>query len=145
GPVRFNTNVQSLLAVIELQNSQDANQTINMNFGIQFEKDQFDSNNNPLTRFVTVPYAIAFSHRENTGFVVSALSNIIVKVDIDSATGKGTINAPTAAGEPGNIVRILVGKNPRGIVIKDDDTRAYVMNYISRDVTVVDMANNKVI
>ena len=38
-----------------------------------------------------------------------------------------------------NIVRIEVGKNPRGIVINSTDTRAYVMNFISRDVSVVDI------
>ena len=32
-----------------------------------------------------------------------------------------------------------VGKNPRGIVLDPDRTRAYVMNYLSRDVSVVDL------
>jgi YVTN family beta-propeller protein len=145
GPVLFNVNVQSLLTVIDLQANRDANLTTNMNFGINFEPDKFDPQGNPLTRFVTVPYAIAFKKGENTGYMVSALSDMIVKVDLDPNTGKGTINAPKAANDPGNIVRILVGKNPRGIVIRDDDTRAYVMNYVSRDVSVVDIVNNRVI
>ncbi len=144
GPVRFDTNVQSLLSVIDLDSNRDAAMTINMNFGIQFEQDKFDAQNSPLTRFVTVPYAIALKKRDNVGYVVSSLSDMLVKVNFDM-DGTPTINAPTSATDPGNIVRILVGKNPRGIVIKDDDTRAYIMNYVSRDVTIVDLDNDAVI
>ena len=144
GPVRFNTNVQSLLSVIDLQSNRDANLTTNMNFGIQFEPDKFDSQNNPLTRFVTIPYALAFKKTSSVGYVVSSLSNMLVQVNLDNQ-GKGSINAPKVVGDTGNITRILVGKNPRGIVIRNDDARAYVMNYVSRDVTVVDIVNNKVI
>ena len=39
----------------------------------------------------------------------------------------------------GSVLEIPVGRNPRGIVINNADTRAYVMNYISRDVTVLDL------
>ena len=35
-----------------------------------------------------------------------------------------------------------MGKNPRGIVISSDDRRAYVMNYISRDVSVIDLTQS---
>jgi len=34
-----------------------------------------------------------------------------------------------------------VGSDPRGIVLNSVDTRAYVMNYISRDVTVLDISD----
>jgi hypothetical protein len=37
------------------------------------------------------------------------------------------------------VLTVPVGRNPRGIVINNTDTRAYVMNYISRDVTVLDI------
>ena len=33
-----------------------------------------------------------------------------------------------------------VGKNPRGIVINSADTRAYVLNYVSRDISVMNLA-----
>ena len=56
-----------------------------------------------------------------------------------TVAGAGFVDAPAAAGDPGGIVRIEVGKNPQGIVINAKDTRAYVMNYISRDVSVVDI------
>ncbi|KAF0249672.1 MAG: surface antigen protein, partial [bacterium] len=98
-------------------------------FGIQFEPDKFDSQNNPLTRFVTIPYALAFKKTSSVGYVVSSLSNMLVQVNLDNQ-GKGSINAPKVVGDTGNITRILVGKNPRGIVIRNDDARAYVMNYV---------------
>jgi YVTN family beta-propeller protein len=41
-------------------------------------------------------------------------------------------------------VRIPVGQNPRGIVINAADTRAYVMNEVSRDVSVIDLTSNQV-
>src|SRR5262249_59139781 len=57
-----------------------------------------------------------------------------------------TIYAPTTLlppGTPSDIVRIEVGKNPRGLVINSTDTRAYVMNFISRDLSVVDLTTNQ--
>ena len=83
--------------------------------------------------FITQPWAMAFKHSADEGYVVIAASNIVVKVAIDPATG-----APTVQNDPADATRVLqikVGKNPRGIVINSADTRAYVMNYVSRDVT----------
>jgi hypothetical protein len=37
------------------------------------------------------------------------------------------------------VLQIPTGANPRGIVVNEADTRAYIMNYISRDVTVLDL------
>jgi len=131
GPVRFNVNVQAFLSVFDTSSNLDSNQTINMNSGIQFEAVG-------KRLFATNPIAIAFKHNSDVGYVVSAATNRIIKVELDS-NGKPTINAPTSAGDPGNIIRVEVGKNPQGIVINSTDTRAYVFNYISRDVSVVDI------
>ena len=56
---------------------------------------------------------------------------------IDATTG-----APAVLRDPTDNTRVLqirVGKNPRGIVIDRNDARGYVMNYISRDVSVIDL------
>ena len=45
--------------------------------------------------FITQPWAIAFKHAADQGYVVSAASNIVVKVAVDPATG-----APTVADDP---------------------------------------------
>jgi hypothetical protein len=89
--------------------------------------------------FITNPIALAFKHSASEGFVVSAATNRLVRVVLDS-NGAPTINAPLNAADPGNIIRVEVGKNPQGIVINSTDTRAYVMNFISRDVSAVNIA-----
>jgi uncharacterized protein (TIGR03437 family) len=130
GPVRFNVNTHSLLSVIDLTAKQDAIQTINMHLAVQ-------NQTNPAKRFITQPWAMAFKHQADEGYVVSAASNIVVKVKIDPSTG-----APTVQTDPTDTTRVLeipTGKNPRGIVVNSSDTTAYVMNYVSRDVTVINL------
>ena len=136
GPVRFNVNVQALLSVIDLRTGAEGAvggvpQTINMNRGVNFE-------GAATQLFFAVPWAIEFEHGRNVGYAVIAGSNVVVKVDLD-ADGTPTIHAPAAAGDPGAIVRVPVGQNPRGIAINRRDDRAYVMNYVSRDVSVIDL------
>jgi len=134
GPVRFDVNTQSLLAVINRTTGLDANHTINMHRAVA---DQTASEK----LFLTQPWAMAFKHAADEGYVVSAASNVVVKVTVDPAAG-----TPTVALDPTDTARVLevpVGKNPRGIVINPDDTRAYVMNYVSRDVTVIDLTGAK--
>jgi hypothetical protein len=75
-----------------------------------------------------------------------------------NGAGLPTINPPANAGDPGGIVRIelkdpteilqpdpddtIGGKNPRGVVINASDTRAYVMDFLSRDIAVVDVSGS---
>lgn len=142
GPVRFNVNVQSFLNVIDTDTDVESEvggkkQTINMNRGIQFEPAT------PGRLFIGVPWHIAFKRNSNEGYVVAQAANIVVKVVLD-ANGTPTINAPQAAGAPGNVIRIPVGQNPRGIVLNSTDDRAYVMNEVSRDVYVLNLETNTV-
>jgi YVTN family beta-propeller protein len=147
GPVRFNVNMQSCLAVLDTTTDAEgtaggASQTLNMNRGINFEVG--DPADERKRLFLAVPWAVAFKNHANEGYAVSLSSNVIVKVALD-ADGTPTINAPKAAGDPGAIARILVGQGPRGIVINGADTRAFVANENSRDVSVVDLTNDTVI
>jgi YVTN family beta-propeller protein len=147
GPVRFNVNMQSCLAVLDTASDAEGqvngvSQTLNMNRGINFEV--ADPNDEFKRLFLAVPWAVAFKHDADEGYAVSLSSNVIVKVQLD-ADGTPTINAPKQAGDPGAIVRIKVGQGPRGIVIDSTDTQAYVANENSRDVSVVDLAQEKVV
>jgi len=147
GPVRFNVNVQSCLGVLDTTTDAEgvaggASQTLNMNRGINFEVANPADERKRL--FLAVPWAAAFKNKSNEGYAVSMSSNVIVKVVLD-ADGTPTINAPKQAGDAGAIVRIVVGQGPRGIVINGADTRAYVANENSRDVSVIDLAQDKVI
>lgn len=143
GPVRFNVNVQSFLNVINTATDKEgvvggAPQTINMNRGINFEP----ASENKL--FIGMPWHMAFEHKSNEGYVVASAANILVKVTLD-ADGTPTINAPAAAGQTGNVVRIKTGQNPRGVAINNADTRAYVMNEVSRSVTVVNLTTDQAV
>jgi YVTN family beta-propeller protein len=133
GPVRFDVNTQSLLSVINRLTSTDAG-TINMHLAVK-------NQTNPAKLFNTLPWAVAFKHAANEGYVVIAASNIVIKVLVDPATGLPTVqNDPT---DPTKVLQLKVGKNPRGIVITSGDTRAYVMNYVSRDITVLNLVGNE--
>jgi YVTN family beta-propeller protein len=130
GPVQFTVNTHSLLSAITRTTNTDANVTLNMHTAV---RDQ----TNPLRTFPTVPWALAFKHASPVGYVLSAASNLALKVNVNPATGAATVqNDPS---DPTRVLQIPTGKNPRGIVLNSTDTRAYVMNYVSRDVTVIDL------
>ncbi len=145
GPVRFNVNAHGFLSVFNILSLQhEAQNTINLNRGIQFEP------SSPNKIFMSSPWALAFKHQPRKdgiveGWGVMAASDIAVKVEVNPATGRPTINAPTMPGDPGNVKRLDVGSAPRGIVINSSDTRAYVMNYVSRDVSVIDLQQEALI
>ena len=69
--------------------------------------------------------------------VVSAASNVAFKISVDPATGLAAVQSDPS--DPTRVLEIAVGKNPRGIVVNSTDTLAYVMNYVSRDVSVIDL------
>jgi hypothetical protein len=144
GPVKFNVNVQSFVSVIDIAADQEVvDETFNMNKGVQLEalgKKLFPTN----------PSALAFKRSGAfEGFVLSRATDRLVRLVLD-ANNKPTINAPLAAGDPGNVVRIEVGvdtgaarnASPEGVVINAADTRAYVMNLVSRDVSVIDISGS---
>jgi YVTN family beta-propeller protein len=133
GPFRFNVNVQGFLSVFDIRTDTDSGQTINMNSGVQFEPQN-------VKLFITNPISIAFLRSGTEGWVVSAATNRIIKVQLD-ANGTPTINAPKFMGDVDGIVRVEVGLNPQGIVLNSTGTRAYVENFISRDVSVVDISS----
>ena len=133
GPTRFNVNTQSLLSVIDTGSKTDAGRTINMHQAV-------GSQTNPAKRFVTQPWAMAFKHQADEGYVVSAASNLVVKVKIDPLTGAPTVQSDST--DTTKVLQIPTGKNPRGIVVSASDRTAYVMNYVSRDVTVIDLSGS---
>jgi YVTN family beta-propeller protein len=134
GPVRFDINTQSLLAAIDTTTDQDANLTINMHKAVALQI-------GTPKLFITLPWAMAFKHDADEGYVISAASNIVIKVGVDPITGAPTVlNDPTDASR---VLQVPVGRNPRGIVVNPADTRAYVMNYVSRTVSVLDLTGPK--
>jgi YVTN family beta-propeller protein len=104
--------------------------------------------------FFANPWAIAFTTQSGagTGYVVSAASDILVKVSVDAAGALAfTVDANTTRyidlNDPDNAATrgANAGKNPQGIAINSTATRAYVANFVSRNVSVVDLATDSVI
>ncbi len=107
--------------------------------------------------FFANPWAIAFTTQSGAGnaYAVSAGSDLLVKLNVDASgvmTFTNTISTtrtidlndpsnPTTSGRD-------AGKNPLGLVIRDtgvpSQRKAYVMNYISRNVSVINLSSDAV-
>lgn len=156
GPLRFNVEVQSLVSLI--QGLDDAGQTANLNDEIRLETTNPFADGTPRHRFATMPWGLGFFHNSNRALGVSSASDYVVVMDFD-ANGKAFIDRdPDPAAGKTNIARILTGtrrdsdpnrsifldgKSPRGVVINQNDTRAYTFNYVSRDVTIIDLVGER--
>lgn len=130
GPTRFNVNTQALVHIIDTKINQDTKLVVNLHRAVA------DQPEGTIKVFLANPWAIDFKDNENVGYVVSAGSNVVVKVAVDPATGALTVQTNP---QTQTVQTVNAGRNPRGIVLNNTDTRAYVMNYISRDVTVIDV------
>ncbi len=132
GPVKFNVDTQAFLSVFDVAaKSELSGGTINLHAAVKTQT--FTPK-----LFVANPWAIAFEHASNEGYVVSAASDVLVKITLDDS-GVPTVVSLPAEGETTRVHTIEVHKNPRGIVVNNADTRAYVYNFISKDVSVVDL------
>jgi YVTN family beta-propeller protein len=132
GPVKFNVDTQAFLSVFDVAaKSELSGGTINLHAAVKAQTFK-------PKLFLANPWAIAFKHTSNDGYVVSAASDVLVKIIIDDNGIPAVVTNP-ADGDTTRVALINVGKNPRGVVINNADTRAYVMNYISKDVSVIDL------
>jgi len=132
GPVKFNVDTQAFLSVFDVAaKSELPGGTINLHAAVKAQTFK-------PKLFVANPWAIAFKHASNDGYVASAASDVLVKVTLDD-NGVPSVASVPAEADTTRVALIDVGKNPRGVVVNNADTRAYVMNYISKDVSVIDL------
>ena len=132
GPVKFNVDTQAFLSVFDVAaKSELPGGTINLHAAVKAQTFK------PKI-FLANPWAIAFKHASNDGYVASAASDVLVKLTLDDNGVPGVVSLP-AEGDTTRVALIDVGKNPRGVVVNNADTRLYVMNYISKDVSVIDL------
>ncbi|MEA2194239.1 MAG: hypothetical protein QOG42_673, partial [Solirubrobacteraceae bacterium] len=153
GPLRFNVDTQAFVNVIDgvngvVQSDASAAKFLNLHLGARNPEE------GKKRLFFSNPWAIAFTTRAGGGaaYVVSAGSDLLVKVlvapdgklvftgDADT-TRYIDLNDPAAPATAG----ANAGKNPQGIVINRAGTRAYVMNFVSRNVSVVDLTTDQVV
>jgi YVTN family beta-propeller protein len=153
GPLRFNVMNQGLVSVFDAvgrteitaaQTDPNVRRTapLNLNQGVNLAT-------TPAPRlFMTNPVAMTWRPDGSDAWVVIQNADVVVRVTVDNG-GIPTVGAPLVAG-PSSIVRVdleavaagqIAGNAPRGIAIKTTGTRAFVANFVSRSVTVLDISN----
>ena len=132
GPVKFNVDTQAFLSVFDVASRAELpNGTLNLQAAVKAQTA-------PDKLFFANPWAVAFKHGAPEGYVVSEASDVLVKITLDGGGVPSTVSVP-ADNDTNKVLSIPVGQTPRGIVINNADSRAYVMNYLSKDVSVVDL------
>ncbi|MBI4822555.1 MAG: beta-propeller fold lactonase family protein [Deltaproteobacteria bacterium] len=153
GPVRFNHNVQGLLSFFDVftglevtsgQSDPAVRRTapLNLNQGINLST-------TPAPRlFMSNPVAMAWRPDGSDAWIAVQASDLLVRVTTDGS-GVPSIGAPLVAG-PSSIVRVdlrhpptdeVAGVTPRGLAINSSGSRAYVFNFVSRSISVVDISD----
>ena len=153
GPLRFDVSTQAFLNTINgIRTGQERDgapaRFLNLHLGAR------DPEPGRKKLFFANVWAIGFTNQSGAGFgyVVSAGSDLLVKIRV-AADGRiaFTNDADTTRyidlNDPANpaTAGANAGKNPQGIVVNAAGTRAYVANFVSRNVSVVDLRTDRVI
>jgi YVTN family beta-propeller protein len=154
GPDRFNSSTMALVNVVDNVNadgvgSDDPTDAVDKAINLHLGARTPEAGKKRL--FFANPWAIGFRNNGGTvnAYVVSAGSDLLVKLNVDAngdlnfTDGERTtryidLNDPE---NPATQDR-YAGKNPLGIVIRNN--RAFVMNYVSRNVSVVNLDSDEV-
>jgi YVTN family beta-propeller protein len=150
GPLRFNLDTHAFVNIVSGANSSSpANRgALNLHLGAR------DPEPGKRRLFFANPWAIAFNNQlgDGFGYIVSAASDLLVKVPVGANGFLGfTVDGDTTRyidlNDPDNPATrgANAGKNPQGIAITSDAARAYVANFVSRNVSVVDLTTDSVI
>ena len=103
--------------------------------------------------FFANPLGIAFTNQSGygAGYAISAGSDLLVKLNVASDGTISFTDGPSTTryidlNDPANPATsgANAGKNPQGIVINSTGTTAYTANFVSRNVSVVDLATDSV-
>jgi YVTN family beta-propeller protein len=150
GPLRFNLDTHAFVNMVGGVN--DASPTdlgaINLHLGAR------DPEPGKLKLFFANLWAIGFTSQSGAGtaYAVSAGSDLLVKLNVAadgalSFTGDADTTRYIDLHDPSqpSVSGAQAGKNPQGIAVTSDGTRAYVANFVSRNVSVVDLLNDSVI
>jgi DNA-binding beta-propeller fold protein YncE len=116
-PRDFETTVSAALSTISLNSNQELTER------------RLHINDTEFSTPINFPIAVSINTRGDRAYIVLAGTDAVMGVNLEQPL------KPKLIGFWG------VGSNPRGIVINQAGTRGYVMNYLSRDVSVLDLAN----
>lgn len=152
GPIRFNVNTQAFVNVLRGVNSgqtsdDSTGKFLNLHLGARTP----EAGKKKL--FFAGPWAIAFTNQSGSGsaLVVAQNSDLLVKVNVAgngqlSFTGGPETTTYIDLNDPANpqTAGDNAGKNPQGIVMNRTGSRAWVVNHISRNVSYVNVNQNRV-
>jgi YVTN family beta-propeller protein len=153
GPQRFNNSTHAFVNVLDgtagvRQTDGSAGRFLNLHLGARTPEP------GKKKLFFANPWAIAFTNQSGSGsgYVASAGSDLLVKVNVDgngalSFTGGEQTTRYIDLNDPANPATSgdNAGKNPQGIVIDKDGEKAYTFNFVSRNVSVIDLRSDSVI
>jgi YVTN family beta-propeller protein len=152
GPLKFNVDTQAFVNQISGVGSAPADAgALNLHLGARSP----EAGKTKL--FFANPWAIAFTNQSGAGtaYAVSAGSDLLVKLNVDAAGALSFTNAANQTRyidlhDPANAATsgANAGKNPLGIAIRNvgpGNNFAYVMNYISRNVSIVNLDTDAVV
>ena len=153
GPLRFNLDTHAFVNVIDGINGPNpvdasSDKFLNLHLGAR------DPEPGKTKLFFANVWALAFTTQSGAGnaYVVSAASDLLVKVNVDAAgklsfTGDSDTTRYIDLNDPDNAITSGrgAGKKPQGIAISTDGHWAYVANFVSRNVSVVDLTTDTVV
>lgn len=146
-PIRFNTNVQALVGVVDTgTNTEVSAETVNINAQIKDET-QPDAAvaNTVLDRLFGNDLVAIDADADGENFLlVSRGGNYVIRAT-RAAGAALNIGAQADAALADNVVRFQTGNIPNGVVMSSDGTRAYVNNEVGISVTVLNLQNNTVL
>ena len=152
-PQIFNVTTQAFVNVLDGVNGDhpsdaSAGKFLNLHLGAR------NPEANKRTIFFANVWGIGFTNSigQGTAYVISAGSDLLVKVKVgtdgkleftedNDTTRYIDLNDPDDPLTSGD----NAGKNPLGIVVDKTGTTAYTMNFVSRNVSVVDLSQDKVV
>jgi YVTN family beta-propeller protein len=149
GPLVFNNDTQAFLTILTGVGTNDQRDggSLNLHLGARGPEP------GKKRLFFANPWAIAFTTQSGAGkaYVVSAGSDLLVRLDVDArnrvsftvdddTTRYIDLNDPEDPGTSG----ANAGKNPVGIAINSAGTRAYVSNFVSGNISVVNLEIDRV-
>jgi YVTN family beta-propeller protein len=153
GPLRFDVSTMAFVNVLSgVRGGNDADASaarfLNLHLGAR------DPEPGKKKLFFAGPWAMAFTTQSGSGnaYVVAQNSDLLVKLNVSADgriafTGDQDTTRYIDLNDPANpsTSGLNAGKNPQGIVTSRDGRRAYVMNFVSRNVSVVDTGSDRVI
>lgn len=149
GPLRFNVDTEAFVNVIDGVNGGNQTDASAAKF-LNLHNGAVEPEAGKTKLFFANVWAIGFAKQK--AYVVAGGSDLLVKVNV---AGNGKLNFTVDQNttryidlnDPANprTSGANAGKNPQGIVVNKAGTRAYVQNFVSRNVSVVNLNTDQVV